>query len=273
MPNITNIPNNSVPFFNPTTGLVDRSWYRWLINLFNLTGGGSTTISITDILASPFAGFSPGTMAYQDADNVQITGGSILPSSLFGSTAAGDGYVGDGTTVVPVPSTGTDAYLRMSASNEGSWQTPAYGQLICTADQPLSVAGTEQEIVFSAVIFSTLTAWSPSTPERLTILQAGACRVSLQLQVTATGVTLYHCYAWLRVNGVDIDNTAVTTTAKGDAGYGLLTLSILYSFQVNDYVEVMWTADNLAVSLDTTAAAGAVPAIPAAIFSISQVSA
>lgn len=273
MPNITNLPNAQVPWLDERTGLVDRTWYLFLQNLFTLTGGGSSTASITDILTSPVGGFNPGTMAYQDADNVQITGGSISPLALFGDASAGDAFVGNGTSVVPVLSTGSDAYLRMSAANVGKWQTPAYGQLICAADQPLGGAGTAQAITFNNVIYSVGTSWNPGAPTTLTILQTAVYMVTAQLQVLATGVTLYQCYAWLRVNGVDIDNTAVTITAKGDAGYGQLSVGLLYTFRANDYVEVMWTASNAAVSLNATAAAGAVPAIPAAILSLSQVSA
>ena len=41
--NITNIPSSRVDFIDPRTGLMSREWYRFFLNLFNLTGSGSNT--------------------------------------------------------------------------------------------------------------------------------------------------------------------------------------------------------------------------------------
>ena len=53
MPNITNIPAPRVPFVDPRTGLVSREWYMFLFNLYNLTGQGTNTDSISDLLVGP----------------------------------------------------------------------------------------------------------------------------------------------------------------------------------------------------------------------------
>ena len=55
-PNITNIPPPRVPFIDNRTGLMSREWYRFLLNLFTLTGGGSNTVSLQDVQLGP-----PGT--------------------------------------------------------------------------------------------------------------------------------------------------------------------------------------------------------------------
>jgi hypothetical protein len=55
MLNITLIPADRVPFIDPTTGLVSRAWYRFLLSLFDLTGGGSNPISLTDLMVGPTA--------------------------------------------------------------------------------------------------------------------------------------------------------------------------------------------------------------------------
>lgn len=55
MLNITQIPADRVPFIDPTTGLVSRAWYRFLLSLFDLTGGGSNPISLTDLMVGPTA--------------------------------------------------------------------------------------------------------------------------------------------------------------------------------------------------------------------------
>jgi len=40
-PNTTNITPPRVPFFDPVSGLISREWYRFLLNLFNITGAGT----------------------------------------------------------------------------------------------------------------------------------------------------------------------------------------------------------------------------------------
>lgn len=49
MPNITNLTPPRVPLVDPNTGYITREWYLFLFNLFNLTGAGTSDISITDL--------------------------------------------------------------------------------------------------------------------------------------------------------------------------------------------------------------------------------
>lgn len=60
-PNITNIPAPRVEFIDPRTGLMAREWYRFFFNLFNLTGGGSSAVTLEDLQIGPNA-----TTAVQD---------------------------------------------------------------------------------------------------------------------------------------------------------------------------------------------------------------
>jgi len=56
MLNITQIPALRVPFIDPNTGLISREWYRFLLNLFTLTGSGNNQITLDDIQVGPPAG-------------------------------------------------------------------------------------------------------------------------------------------------------------------------------------------------------------------------
>lgn len=53
MANITNIPAPRVDFIDQRTGLMAREWYRFFLNLFQLTGGGTNSVSIEDLLMAP----------------------------------------------------------------------------------------------------------------------------------------------------------------------------------------------------------------------------
>ena len=51
--NLTQIPAPRVPVIDEKTGLMSREWYRFFINLFDLTGEGSNTTSLTDLQVGP----------------------------------------------------------------------------------------------------------------------------------------------------------------------------------------------------------------------------
>ena len=50
---LTNVTPPRVPLIDPRTGLISREWYRFFVNLFNLTGGGQNTASLTDLQVGP----------------------------------------------------------------------------------------------------------------------------------------------------------------------------------------------------------------------------
>lgn len=51
--NITNITPPRVPLTDERTGLISREWYRFFLNLFQLTGSGSNQFSLTDLQVGP----------------------------------------------------------------------------------------------------------------------------------------------------------------------------------------------------------------------------
>lgn len=52
MPSLTSIPSNRVPFIDERTGVVSREWYNFLLNLFQLSGGGSSSNTTEDAMLS-----------------------------------------------------------------------------------------------------------------------------------------------------------------------------------------------------------------------------
>ncbi len=50
---LTNITPPRVPIIDQRTGLISREWYRFFLNMFQLTGGGQNTTSLTDVQLGP----------------------------------------------------------------------------------------------------------------------------------------------------------------------------------------------------------------------------
>ncbi len=51
--NLTNITPPRVPLLDPRSGMISREWYRFFLNLFDLTGGGQNTTSLKDVQLGP----------------------------------------------------------------------------------------------------------------------------------------------------------------------------------------------------------------------------
>ena len=51
--NLTNITPPRVPLTDSRTGLISREWYRFFLSLFQLTGSGQNTTSLTDLQVGP----------------------------------------------------------------------------------------------------------------------------------------------------------------------------------------------------------------------------
>jgi hypothetical protein len=51
--NVTKLPAPRVALIDPATGLVSREWYRFFLNLFDLTGAGSNPVSLDELQIGP----------------------------------------------------------------------------------------------------------------------------------------------------------------------------------------------------------------------------
>jgi len=73
--NITNITPPRVPIIDQRTGLISREWYRFFLNLFNLTGAGANNTSLTDLQLGP-----PPTYVDEINNNISKSSENLSPS-------------------------------------------------------------------------------------------------------------------------------------------------------------------------------------------------
>lgn len=79
---ITNIPPPRVPLVDPQTGFISREWYRFLYNLFTLTGEGRSAITTVDGALEPVS--QP---IIQTINNETQTAVDTLPIQQLGTFA------------------------------------------------------------------------------------------------------------------------------------------------------------------------------------------
>jgi hypothetical protein len=141
--NITNITPPRVPFLDERTGLVSREWYRFLLNMFTITGNGiqqpTLAITATAPLAitdgqNPQISITKSALARANDTNVTLTLSGSPNTALLASTTITAGWTGVLSTARggtgPWPVTG-GVLVGQGTSNAPAWSstTTAFGYL------------------------------------------------------------------------------------------------------------------------------------------------
>ena len=113
--NITNIPSTRIDFIDKQTGLMSREWYRFFLNLFTLTGGGSNAITLDELQIGPPTG--------SGGDGAGGTVTSVAMSVPTGLSVAGSPITSVGTLAVSYAS----GYAIPTTAKQTQWDT-AYAE-------------------------------------------------------------------------------------------------------------------------------------------------
>lgn len=108
---------------------------------------------------------------------------------------------------------------------------------------------------------------SGGNPTRITYATAGTYMVAPSLQFSNSDTSDQDVTVWFAKNGANIANSATKVTVPKAADGGSAFFQIVYyvALAANDYLEVRWLPENVAVTLDHTAAGAIAPAVPSAI--------
>lgn len=113
---------------------------------------------------------------------------------------------------------------------------------------------------------------------KMTVPVDGKYTLQFSIQLKNTDNAQHDATIWLRVNGLDLANSATQYTvparkSAGIFGYAVASLPFLLSLNANDYVQILWVPTSTAVSLEHLPASvsPAYPAIPSVIAFMAQV--
>jgi hypothetical protein len=105
--NLTTIPAPRVPLISADTGLISTEWYRFLFNLYTLSGSGSNTITLDELQIGPPA---------QPTTTTGGGGGGTVTSVATGTGLSGGPITTTGTIDFVVAAVGTWAATPSSAN-------------------------------------------------------------------------------------------------------------------------------------------------------------
>jgi hypothetical protein len=177
-----------------------------------------------------------------------------------------------GAELVPLVQSG--ANVKVTVDTLRTYDN-AYGGFSDGTDQTGSVSAGTVMTLDTIDVADGVTLVSSS---RITVPNTGKYNLQFSSQFKNTNNAQENVTVWLRVNGVDLANSATqyTIPARKSAsifGYGVASLTFLLDLTANDYVEVVWLPTAITVTMEHLPASvtPAYPAIPSVIVTMLQV--
>lgn len=259
MPNITNIPPQRVPFIDERTGLISREWYRFLLNLFQITGSGTSDASTVDLQLVPQAQVDFGDLndSYTQAALSYVSNPGDL-SNLYDQAV-----LSYQAACVEQMQSDIDS-LKVQPKPLEVHPTP-YGSFFDTTSQTGSVT-TPTLITFNTVdLQSGVYRGTPTS--RIYVNEAGVYNFQFSIQGVNSDSNTSDINLWLRINGVDVlgSNGLVSIPSKHGSvnGHTISGWNFFLSLAANDYVELVWLPSAITTTIEYYAAVVGPPAIPA----------
>ena len=276
--NITNIPAPRTPLTDPVTGLLSREWYRFFLNLFDLTGAGTNPTSLEDLqIGPPFATVDEIT----NSTDIKIQGFATSPSqdALLAQIAELQKQV----QAAELSSQGAVMALQAQLANlatdvQGLAVSPPvtpqlkrarYGSFYDTTTQTGTTINTAKAITFNTTDLSN-GVYIGSPTSRIYVDTPGIYNYDMSFQLDKTSGGTGEFYIWFRLNGVDVANSASYIQIQGNNHEIFSSLNYFFDLNAGDYVEIMFSVSTLSVEVAAFAAAAPVPAIPSIILTVAN---
>lgn len=158
--------------------------------------------------------------------------------------------------------------LLATAPPPREFKRARWGSFYDTTTQTAAAINTAYAMTFNTTDLSNgVRLRSPSTSE-VEVDSEGVYDIQFSAQLDNTSGGNHQAYIWLRVNGVDVANSASEVRLKGNDGELVAAWNWFYQFKALDYFQIMWSAVDTAVQLKAAAAAAPVPAIPSVILTV-----
>ena len=148
----------------------------------------------------------------------------------------------------------------------------AIGQFESHVDQTATSANVAYTAnMNNAASFNTGITVASST--NVTVAAAGVYSINASIQFANSDSSDHDVTFWFRKNGTNIPNSAskLTVPKAADGGQALAQVTIFESLAISNYVQLIWAVENIAVTMDYSAASGVIPEIPSVIFNMQRI--
>jgi len=230
--NITQIPAPRVPFIDERTGQISREWFRFLNNQFQLTGGGTTQTTISDLELTP-------SLSSNTEDELAVVKGQ-LDDLQKGPPRFEPGLIN-------------------------------YGSFFSTQTQAATVINTAKAITYNNADPAYGVYRDPADSSKIKVTRPAIYNVQFSIQVDKTSGGTGRLYIWPAINGTNVANSASLIQIQGNNAEIFSAANFFLPLSNGDYFQLYFSVDALDVQLQNFAAAPPVPAIPSIILTVMQV--
>jgi len=149
-------------------------------------------------------------------------------------------------------------------------QQKYYGEFTKTTDQTPASTNTAYALTFdNTEIAEGISIGSPAS--RIVVVQSGLYQFDATVQIGSSSSSPKTVWLWFRKNGTDVANSARLVTININNGYTAVSMSEFFSLAANDRIEIMFAANDTAITVDNVAATAFAPAAPAVVLAVSQI--
>ena len=276
--NVTTIPAPRTPLTDPATGLLSREWYRFFLNLFDLTGAGTNPTSLDELqIGPPFATVDEIT----NSTDIKIQGFATSPSqdALLAQIAELQKQVQAAELSAEAATNALQAQIvNLSNDVQGLAVSPPvtpqlkrarYGSFYDTTTQTGTTINTAKAITFNTTDLSNGVYLGTPT-SRVYVDTPGIYNYDMSFQLDKTSGGVGNFYIWFRLNGVDVPNSASYIQIQGNNHEIFSSLNYFFDLKSGDYVEIMFSVSTLSVEVAAFPAVAPVPAIPSIILTVAN---
>lgn len=232
VPNTTNIPAPRVPFVDERTGVISREWFRFLNNQFQLTGGGTTAISLADLELAPYS--DAATEAELTATQARVEALELGPPRL---------------ELTPV----------------------SFASFYSTQTQAATTINTAKAITYNNADTAYGIYRDPADNSKIKVSRPAIYNVQFSIQVDKTSGGSGKFYIWPAINGTAVANSGSLIQIQGNDAEIFSAANYFLPLSNGDYFQLYFSVDSLDVQLQHFAASSPVPAIPSIILTVMQV--
>lgn len=232
MPNITKIPAPRVPLFEESTGLISREWFRFFNNQFQLTGGGTTQVSIADLELTPYS--NSATDSQLAVAESRIDALELRPPRL---------------EFTPV----------------------SFGSFYSTQTQAAATINTATAITYDNADTAYGIYRDPADSSKIKVSRPAIYNIQFSIQVDKTSGGSGRFYIWPAINGTAVPNSGSLIQIQGNNAEIFSAANFFLPLSNGDYFQLYFSVDSIDVQLETFAASAPVPAIPSIILTVMQV--
>jgi hypothetical protein len=148
----------------------------------------------------------------------------------------------------------------------------AIGQFESHIDQTAASANVAYVVQMNnAADFNTGITIASST--NVTVAATGVYSINASIQFANSDSSDHTSTFWFKKDGTNIPNSAsiISVPKVADGGKTLAQVTIFESMTVSSYIQLVWSANNIAVSLDYSSATVTAPEVPSVIFNMQRI--